>query len=88
MNEVTRRMRYGSKITSSTKPGSNSSTGRMMRVIWAPPSTSMQMVMPSSSIDEPKSGCISSRPTSRPTTPTGFNIACQVALTSSRKRTR
>ncbi len=81
-------MRYGSKITNATNAGSNSRIGRMMRPIGAPPSTSMQAVTLSSSIEEPKSGCSSNRPTKRPTTNTGLSIACQVALTSSRKRTR
>ncbi len=59
-----------------------------MRLICAPPSTSMPVVMPSSSIEEPKSGCINRMATSAITTPTGLIIASQVALTSSAKRTR
>ena len=43
----------------------------------------MQMVMPSNSTEEPKSGCISNSTTSAPTTPTGFSIAIQVTATSS-----
>ena len=53
-----------------------------------PPSTSMPAVIASSSEDEPKSGCISSRPTSSAATPSGLSIAIQLALTSSLKRLR
>jgi cell division protein FtsW len=40
-------------------------------------------VIASSSEDDPKSGCISSRPTSTAATPSGLSIADQVAVTSS-----
>ncbi|MCW0417193.1 hypothetical protein NB689_002947 [Xanthomonas sacchari] len=59
-----------------------------MRGRFTPPSTSMPAVIASSSVEEPKSGCSSSRPTSATATPSGLSIAGQVALTSSRKRTR
>ena len=68
--------------------GRPTSTGPNMRGIFTPPRTSMPAVIASSSEDEPKSGCISSSATSSTTTPNGLSIAAQVALTSSRKRTR
>ena len=83
MNDVTRRMRYGSKYTSAAKIGSKTVTGAIRRLIGAPPSTSMQAVMPSSSTDEPKSGWISNIPTNSTTTPAGFNMPYHFTATSS-----
>ncbi len=75
-------------IASALMPTMPMITGMDMRGMLTPPSTSMPAVMASSSVDDPKSGCSSSRTTSAPATPSGLSIAGQVALTSSRKRTR
>ncbi len=83
-----RRMRYGSMIASALMPTRPITTGIDMRGMFTPPSTSMPAVIASSRVDEPKSGCSSSSTTSAPATPSGLSIAGQVALTSSRKRTR
>ena len=88
MNEVMRRIRYGSMMATATSSGRPSTTGSVIRGRFTPPSTSIPAVMASSRVAEPKSGWASSMPTSSTATPNGLSIASQVALTSSRKRTR